>query len=82
MSVYAQNFLVAGRDTTAVLLTWATYELTQHPQWEDKMLNVIRRAASMEEAAHEATVQAFLHEVLRLHPSGECTALVTGHECV
>jgi cytochrome P450 len=36
------NFLIAGRDTTAVLLTWSTYELTQHPEWEEKLLAAIR----------------------------------------
>jgi cytochrome P450 len=37
------NFIVAGRDTTAVLLSWATYELTQHPEWEEKLLDAIRQ---------------------------------------
>lgn len=36
------NFMVAGRDTTAVLLSWFAYELTQHPEVEAKILEEIK----------------------------------------
>lgn len=36
------NFTVAGRDTTAVLLTWFTFELTRHPEVETKILEEIK----------------------------------------
>ena len=31
------NFMIAGRDTTAVLMSWATFSLTTHPvrRWGD-----------------------------------------------
>lgn len=31
------NFVIAGRDTTAILLSWAVYELTQHPEYEEAL---------------------------------------------
>lgn len=31
------NFLIAGRDTTAVCLTWLFYEVAQHPAVEAKV---------------------------------------------
>lgn len=31
------NFVIAGRDTTAQTLTWATYLISQHSDVEDKV---------------------------------------------
>merc|ERR1712000_177287 len=35
---FIMNFLIAGRDTTAVLLTWCVYLLSKHPEVEKKLL--------------------------------------------
>ncbi len=32
------NFMIAGRDTTAVALTWLFYELGKNPEWEQRWL--------------------------------------------
>jgi cytochrome P450 len=34
---FVVNFLIAGRDTTATLLTWCVYLLSQHPHVEQKV---------------------------------------------
>src|SRR5262249_10092341 len=31
------NFMIAGRDTTAALLSWTLYELDQHPDIRDEL---------------------------------------------
>jgi len=36
------NFLIAGRDTTATLLTWTTYLLAKHPDIRKKLLDEIK----------------------------------------
>jgi cytochrome P450 len=36
------NFFIAGRDTTALLLTWTFYLLSQHPRVEEKVLQEMR----------------------------------------
>jgi len=40
------NFLIAGRDTTANLLTWTAYLVAQHPEVEEKLLEEHRRVLS------------------------------------
>lgn len=67
------NFMIAGRDTTGCLLTWALVELHQHPEWEEKCLSEIREVLGSETPSHDnvqklTTMQMFLSEVLRLHP--------------
>eukprot|EP00002_Diphylleia_rotans_P012349 TRINITY_DN2417_c0_g1_i1.p1 TRINITY_DN2417_c0_g1~~TRINITY_DN2417_c0_g1_i1.p1 ORF type:complete len:506 (+),score=106.55 TRINITY_DN2417_c0_g1_i1:57-1574(+) len=37
------NMLLAGRDTTAVLLMWTFYEISRHPEVEQKLLDEIDR---------------------------------------
>ncbi|KAJ8603160.1 hypothetical protein CTAYLR_004596 [Chrysophaeum taylorii] len=53
------NFLLAGRDTTANLLTWALVRLAEHP-------DIVAR---LREGNDPDYVKAVLTEVLRLHPS-------------
>jgi len=36
------NFLIAGRDTTATLLTWTSYLLAKHPEVTEKLMEEIR----------------------------------------
>ena len=39
------NFLIAGRDTTACALTWTVFELMQHPEAEQRLVQEARAAA-------------------------------------
>ena len=38
---FVMNFLIAGRDTTAMLLTWTFHLLSSHPEVEQKVLKEI-----------------------------------------
>jgi cytochrome P450 len=68
------NFIIAGRDTTASTLTWATYRLTRHPEEADKLRQEIDVILQGAEPTFDDIFQrmpllrAFLNEVLRLHP--------------
>lgn len=79
------NFMVAGKDTTAVTLSWLFYMLCKHPSVEEKIVeelilatNEIGNDASITEFAAnlaEKTIDkmqylhATLSETLRLHPA-------------
>lgn len=76
------SFVLAGRDTTAVTLSWFTYEMCCHPEIADKIYEegvaVIGKHTVVESAVehltHEALGQmhylhAALSESLRLHPA-------------
>ncbi|XP_024379187.1 cytochrome P450 704B1 [Physcomitrium patens] len=76
------SFMLAGRDTTAVTLSWFTYEMCCHPEIADKIYEegvaVIGKHTVVESAVehltHEALGQmhylhAALSESLRLHPA-------------
>jgi cytochrome P450 len=39
---FVMNFLIAGRDTTAAMLTWTFYLLSKHPEVEERVLKEIR----------------------------------------
>jgi len=67
--------MIAGRDTTACLLTWAIYELNEHPDMEEKVLQEIHELlAQSKYPTYESVMHglqythAFLSETLRLHP--------------
>ncbi len=69
------NFLVAGRDTTACSLTWAVYRLCLHPEAEASILAELKAAGPLQsgpalfhQLANLKYMEAFLLEVLRLHP--------------
>uniref|UniRef100_A0A0G4HDI5 Cytochrome P450 n=1 Tax=Chromera velia CCMP2878 TaxID=1169474 RepID=A0A0G4HDI5_9ALVE len=71
------NFLIAGKDTMSQALSWALYELMQHPEDVQRAREEVRSA--MREAGGELDFQAtrsklpfvtaVIHETLRLHPS-------------
>lgn len=68
------NFLVAGRDTTGVLLTWTFYFLQRHPEIEAKVLEEMQReigdkAITMDNLSNLNYLKQVLNEVLRLCPS-------------
>ncbi|KAF9571291.1 hypothetical protein BGW38_008658, partial [Lunasporangiospora selenospora] len=68
------NFMVAGRDTTASLLTWTVWYLVNHPDVADKVYNEIMDVlgpTSSPEFDHIKKLKyqkQVLNEVLRLRP--------------
>ncbi|KAK1230887.1 Protein kinase alk2 [Marasmius sp. AFHP31] len=68
------NILVAGRDTTASLLTFAIYVLTQRPDITQRLREEILKhvgpssAPSYEDIKEMKYLRAFLNETLRLYP--------------
>eukprot|EP01111_Echinosteliopsis_oligospora_P016113 TRINITY_DN6579_c0_g1_i3.p1 TRINITY_DN6579_c0_g1~~TRINITY_DN6579_c0_g1_i3.p1 ORF type:complete len:500 (-),score=97.99 TRINITY_DN6579_c0_g1_i3:47-1546(-) len=71
-----KHFLVAGRDTTAVCLTWAVMLLAQHPDIQSKVLQEIYTVVGrdIENLTYDKLgslkyMQNFINETLRLYPS-------------
>lgn len=75
------DFLLAGRDTTAVTLAWFIYEMCCHPEIADKIykegVEVVGKHTNFESMAAQLTheslgrmqyLHAALTESLRLHP--------------
>lgn len=67
------NFLIAGRDTTAVLLTWTFYYLSLHPDVEEKIIDEISNVIGNDELNAKNIkklnyLKYVLQEVLRLRP--------------
>ena len=71
------NFLLAGRDTTAVCLSWSLFELARHPLVHQRLAEEVARVVGPRESApgyeqlmkQMPYMRAFISEVLRLHPS-------------
>jgi len=68
------NFFVAGRDTTASLLTWTFYYFSQFPDVEKKVIEEIESVLGNNLPTFETLkdlkyLKMVLDEVLRLHPS-------------
>jgi cytochrome P450 len=68
------NFFIAGRDTTAILLTWTFYLLSQHPDVETKLVEEIDtvlqgKAPTWESLKQLTYLHKVLEETLRLYPS-------------
>jgi len=73
MRDFVFNFLIAGRDTTASLLTWTFYELSRHPEVEEKVIEEINSVIKDENANFKNIkllkyTKWVLQEVLRLYP--------------
>ncbi|KAJ3280461.1 Protein kinase alk2 [Rhizoclosmatium sp. JEL0117] len=73
---YVINFLLAGRDTTAVTLSWAIFLLHQHPQTLHALLTEIKTVLTTDSAPTYDQIRtempyanAVFHETLRLYPS-------------
>jgi cytochrome P450 len=68
------NFLIAGRDTTAQLLSWSLYMLATHPEEQEVLLREVSSVLGDEALPTVDTtkslvrMRAFLDEVLRLYP--------------
>ena len=65
------NFMLAGRDTTAVLLSWSIYIIMKYPEYQTKILDEFNKVNSFDYQSISKLryLQAFLYEVLRLYPS-------------
>ncbi|KAK7391096.1 hypothetical protein VNO78_19452 [Psophocarpus tetragonolobus] len=78
------SFILAGRDTTSVTLSWFLYQLCMHPHVQDKVAREIREAtnvaagSTIDEVAARVTeenlekmqyLHAALNETIRLHPA-------------
>ncbi|KAJ7250360.1 cytochrome P450 monooxygenase pc-3 [Mycena rebaudengoi] len=67
------NILVAGRDTTAATLTFATYMLAEHPDMAQRLRKEIVDQVGNRRPTHEDMktmpyLRAFINETLRLYP--------------
>jgi len=67
------NFIIAGRDTTAVLLTWTCYFLSKHPDVEKRLREEIVAVVGLEKPTMIHTkqlkfLQMVLDESMRLCP--------------
>ncbi|SJL03745.1 uncharacterized protein ARMOST_07102 [Armillaria ostoyae] len=67
------NILVAGRDTTASLLTFAVYMMCEHPDMATRLRSEIltkvgARRPTYEDIRDMKYLRAFLNETLRLYP--------------
>jgi cytochrome P450 len=68
----AATLFLAGHDTTATALTWATYLMTQFPAWQQKLQEVVDQFDRPIEAADMAKIPELdwtIRESLRLYPS-------------
>ncbi|KAL6054567.1 putative cytochrome P450-dependent fatty acid hydroxylase [Balamuthia mandrillaris] len=69
------NFLLAGRDTTATVLSWAFYELAMNPAVQERLLEHIHQVMkdtdipTAEEISQLSLARQVITETLRLHPS-------------
>eukprot|EP00049_Salpingoeca_infusionum_P018206 m.356193 g.356193 ORF g.356193 m.356193 type:complete len:531 (+) comp17469_c0_seq1:200-1792(+) len=69
------SFVIAGRDTTANLLSWIVYELHKHPDVADKLRQHVDDELKGAEPSHDVIhygmpyLNAVVKETLRLHPS-------------
>ncbi|KAG2233379.1 cytochrome P450 [Thamnidium elegans] len=73
------NFIIAGRDTTALALSWTFYNLLMHPEIEEKVLQEVQHYITddiesdpvrLYETVQKMTyTHAVFYEVLRLYPS-------------
>lgn len=67
------NFLIAGRDTTAALLTRAYYMLLKHPEHQVKIVDEFNKCSESGTIDYNTItklkyMKAFLYEVLRMYP--------------
>eukprot|EP01124_Arcella_intermedia_P021533 TRINITY_DN3026_c0_g1_i1.p1 TRINITY_DN3026_c0_g1~~TRINITY_DN3026_c0_g1_i1.p1 ORF type:complete len:479 (-),score=111.90 TRINITY_DN3026_c0_g1_i1:41-1477(-) len=67
------NFFIAGRDTTASLLTWTFYYLSQHPDVQKKVAQEIKEVLgnsppTFENIKNLVYLKMVLYETLRLNP--------------
>eukprot|EP01061_Rhynchopus_euleeides_P009908 TRINITY_DN19236_c0_g1_i1.p1 TRINITY_DN19236_c0_g1~~TRINITY_DN19236_c0_g1_i1.p1 ORF type:complete len:545 (+),score=236.46 TRINITY_DN19236_c0_g1_i1:84-1718(+) len=64
---FVTNFTIAGRDTTASLMTWTLYELSR-PEAQKHLAAVQEELARVDEVKDMHYLQAVLQEALRMWP--------------
>ncbi|KAL6067322.1 Cytochrome P450 family-dependent fatty acid hydroxylase [Balamuthia mandrillaris] len=67
------NFFIAGRDTTAILLTWTFYLLAKNPDVEQKLIDEVDTVLkgekpTMQTVSEMPYLRKVLDETLRLYP--------------
>ncbi|CAN6176342.1 unnamed protein product [Urochloa humidicola] len=67
-----KTFFFAGQDTTSHTLTWASFLLSTHPEWQDRLREEVRRECGDEVPTGDMLnklklVNMFLLETLRLY---------------
>ncbi|KIK93852.1 hypothetical protein PAXRUDRAFT_785857 [Paxillus rubicundulus Ve08.2h10] len=71
----ALNIMIAGRDTTAATLTFATYMLSQHPDVLARLREeILTKVGNSRKPTHDDMkdmkyLRAFINETLRLYPA-------------
>jgi cytochrome P450 len=65
--------LFAGYDTTSITLTYALYQISQHPEVEELILAEVNSQESLDNPDQLHYVQGVLYETLRLFPPGTST---------
>ncbi|WOL19173.1 Cytochrome P450 [Canna indica] len=79
------NIIIAGRDTTAITLSWFFYMLCKHPSLQEKVAQEVKEATEADDSSMDITgftstlteealnkmqfLQAALTETLRLYPA-------------
>merc|ERR1719317_81028 len=70
---FVTNFIIAGRDTTALTMTWALYNLVCFPATRQKLLDDINKARTAHpddlwsQLKEMVYVEAWIYESLRFH---------------
>ena len=68
------SFVIAGRDTSAVAMSWVFWELTQHADVCERVVEEIDRVLQGESPTYDDVtnkmpyMQAVIKETMRLHP--------------
>ncbi|KAJ7062855.1 cytochrome P450 [Mycena amicta] len=74
------TFLVAGHETTSTAVTWALFELTQHPAIQERLRAELRSVPSDEPSSETLNTLPFLdyvvRETLRMHAPVPSTSRV------
>ncbi len=81
------NLLIAGRDTTAITLTWFFYLVSQHPQVEERLMEEMAALSPDEPLTLHSLKQLrymdrCLSEVLRLYPAVPSEGRFSVQDCV
>ena len=75
---FVRNLMIAGRDTTATVLTWCIYLLSTHPDVEARVLEEMQReigdaTPTADNVVRLEYTKRVLMETLRLYPPGGCS---------
>ena len=76
------SLLVGGRDTTALALTWAAFNLCKHPAVLDRLEKELRQAGEPPSAMKHKTslLEAVVKETIRLYPPVPLDAKVAAED--